>query len=164
MNRILLVLAFLLAPLAHAQGNFQGFGITPRDAAGPFSEVIIFTNRSVTTSGAGSWTCNSGGALATLPAGVWLLYASVGHSPTTAANNWRYFLSTNNNNDSTGLLVTGGFGSDSTNNASSGNDPAFTIPTGLVNVTSGTQSIYPKAWTEDTTGVLNFGGFAVRIK
>lgn len=127
-------------------------------AAGYIGEVLSFTSRAVTTSGAGSWTANSS-ALTTLTPGIWLLLASATHPATTGINLWKYGIASNGTNDSSGIYYSNG---DCTSNASAANDPDFALQGYVLNVSASTP-IYAKAFTEDAAGTVTFTGRAVRI-
>jgi hypothetical protein len=130
---------------------------------GEVGEPVSFTSRTVTTSASSTWTANST-PLITLSPGAWLVYGTYAFAASTfTANAVAAQISTNLNNDVTGAVAYAQ--TVSAQNASASN--GFELPLAqrsIVFVPSGTtQSLYAKAFTEDSTHSVVFSGFAIRL-
>lgn len=114
------------------------------------------------TPSAAAWV--AGSSLGTLPAGDWLIYLIIRQSGTRSTN-LAALVSTNNNADSSGTLVSG-LGWNTFAPATQGsNNISFQAPFQAIPYrSSGTTALYPKIYLDGLgTGTVVVEGYAVRI-
>lgn len=134
-------------------GNTTGNAI----ASGYVGEKLSFTSRSI--SAVTSGVTGNASALATLTAGVWVIYARIGTSAGVGLTGVLGFIATDGNNTDSGDLTT-------TAERTFASDPNFGVIAPMVvlyYVASTNTAIYAKAKSYGAATTATIGGYAVRI-